>query len=470
VQRTSWAAGLELVGDDERCVALAGLLPVRLLAEQAGLRAGISAAMRRPGFDPDYDRGQVLVDLGLVQLAGGAAIGDFQALAHLQKLIGPVPSTPTVWRCLDEADAVHVARMHQAVRRFRRLWWGMLKSRPEGFPWLKVAGRELTGTTVIDLDASVVKVASDQKENAKPTYKGGVGFVPNLATCDNVDDILVIDPRPGNATSNDAADNIAALTAAIAAIPGTYRRKVLVRLDGAGFSHKLLEHIASGGAVKGRSWEFSVGWACTDRELDAIDRAPKTLWQKGIDQDGTILDDTRVADITGLLDLSEWTQKIPNLRIIARDEPLHPKYTKRASDREKTRGRRYQLIAINASTGQVAWLDARHRSHVHVEDDVKQAKAIGMDRWPSRHWKVNVAWIAVVAMAASLLAAFRHLALPDGDLRKASIKTLRYRLFEVPARITRGQRKTWLHLPADWPWTPTLTATWQTIKTLPIPT
>src|SRR5664280_177632 len=119
--------------------------------------------------------------------------------------------------------------------------------------------------------------------------------------------------------------------------------------------------------------------------------------------------------------------------------------------------------------GQVAWLDARHRSHVHVEDDVKQAKAIGMNRWPSRHWKVNVAWIAVVAMAGSLLAAFRHLGLPDGDLRKASIQTLRFRLFEVPGRITYGQRKTWLHLPADWLWTPILTTAWQTIKTLPIP-
>lgn len=73
-------------------------------------------------------------------------------------------------------------------------------------------------------------------------------------------------------------------------------------------------------------------------------------------------------------------------------------------------------------------------------------------------------------MAASLLAAFRHLGLPDGDLRKASIKSLRFRLFEVPGRITYGQRKTWLHLPADWPWTPDLTASWQTIKTLPIPT
>lgn len=469
MQRTGWARGLELIGDDERCVALAGLLPVRLLAERSGLTAGITAAMRRPGHDPDYDRGQVLVDLGLVLLAGGQAIGDFQALAHLTQLIGPVPSTPTVWRSLDEAGELQVARIHRAVCRFRRIWWGMLAARPEGFPWLRVAGRELTGTTVIDLDASVVLASSDKKENAKATYKGGVGFVPNLATCDNVDDILVIDPRPGNATSNDAADNIAALNAAVAAIPGAYRRNVLVRLDGAGFSHKLLEHIATGGGLKGRRWEFSVGWSCTDREIDAIDKTPRKMWRPGIDQDGKPLTGTWVADITGLLDLTEWTEKIPGLRIIARDEPLHPKYTKRANDREKARGRRYQLIAVNATTGQVAWLDARHRSHVHVEDDVKQAKAIGLNRWPSRHWKVNVAWTAVVAMAGSLLAAFRHLGLPDGDLRKASIKTLRFRLFEVPGRLTRGQRKTYLHLRTDWPWTPDLTTAWQTIKTLPIP-
>jgi hypothetical protein len=237
-----------------------------------------------------------------------------------------------------------------------------------------------------------------------------------------------------------------------------------------GFSHRLLEHIAAGGGVKGRTWEFSVGWSCTGREIDAIDQAPKQVWQPGIDQDGTVLADTWVADITGLLDLSEWHEKIPGLRIIARDEPLHPKYRKRASDREKARGRRYQLTAVNAVTGQVAWLDARHRSHVHVEDDVKQAKALGLNRWPSRHWTINVAWTQVVALAATLLAAFRHLGLHPGPLRQAAPKTLRFRLFNVPGRLTRGQRKTWVHLPTDWPWTDDLITAWQAVKAIPAPT
>jgi len=176
---------------------------------------------------------------------------------------------------------------------------------------------------VVDLDASIVCVRG-LKENAQPTYKGGIGFCPNLATCDNTDDMLAIDPRPGGATSNCATDNIALLDLAVSRLPGRYRRRVLVRLDGAGFSHALLDHIAAGGGVRGRDWEFSVGWSCTDTETDAIERLPKGAWEAGIGQNGDLVHDTFVADLTGLLDLGSWHTTIPDLRIMVRDEPLHP--------------------------------------------------------------------------------------------------------------------------------------------------
>jgi Transposase DDE domain group 1 len=469
VQATSWADGLELVGDDDRLVGFAGALPLRLLAERTGLRAGLSTAMARRGFNPGYDRGQVLIDIALTQILGGESISDFQGLRHLAPVIGPVPSTPTVWRALAEIGELQLKRLNAATISFRRHWWGLLAERRQGFPWLSVAGRELTGITVVDLDASLVFAASD-KENSQPTYKGGTGFCPNLATCDNTDDMLAIDPRPGGATSNCAADNIALLDLAVSRLPGRYRRRVLVRLDGAGFSHQLLEHIASGGGMKGRDWEFSVGWSCTDTEMNAIAQLPTQAWTGGIDQNGDPIDDTRVADLTGLLDLRRWHDKIPDLKIIVRDEPLHPRYRKRATEREKQLGRRYQLIAVNTKTGQLAWLDARHRSHVHVENDVKQAKDLGLNRWPSRHWAINVAWTQVVALAANLLACYRLLALPEGELRDAAPKLLRYRLLHLPARLTRGQRKRWLHLRADWPWTDDVINTWRAVNALPAPT
>ena len=155
---------------------------------------------------------------------------------------------------------------------------------------------------------------------------------------------------------------------------------------------------------------------------------------------------------------------------MVREEPLHPRYRKRATEREIKLGKRYQLIAATAQQGQLAWLDVRHRSHVHVENNVKQAKALGLNRWPSRRWAVNVAWTQVVAVAANLLACFRHLALPPGELGEASPKLLRFRFLHVPARLTRGQRKRWLHLRADWPWTCGLIAAWNAVRTLPAPT
>jgi len=307
----------------------------------------LSQAMARPGFDPVYDRGQVLIDMAVAQVLGAEAISDFQGLRHLRPVTGPVPSNPTMWRALAEVEGVQLTRVNAAVTTFRRHWWGLLASRPQGFPWLTVAGRELSGVTVVDLDASVVFAAS--RRTPSPLNKGGVGFCPNLATCDNTDDVLVIDPRPGGATSNCAGDNIALLDLAVSRLPGRYRRRVLVRLDGAGFSHALLEHIAAGGGTKGRAWEFSVGWSCTDREMNAIEQLPKSAWTTGIDQNGDTVHDTFVADLTGLLDLDGWHRKIPGLRIIVRDEPGHPRYRKRATEREKQLGRRYQLVATNTT-------------------------------------------------------------------------------------------------------------------------
>jgi hypothetical protein len=52
--------------------------------------------MRRPGFDPIYDRGQLLGDRAVAQILGAEAISDFQGLRHLAPVTGPVPSTPTV--------------------------------------------------------------------------------------------------------------------------------------------------------------------------------------------------------------------------------------------------------------------------------------------------------------------------------------------------------------------------------------
>jgi hypothetical protein len=71
------------------------------------------------------------------------------------------------------------------------------------------------------------------------------------------------------------------------------------------------------------------------------------------------------------------------------------------------------------------------------------ARGTGLDRFPSRSFAINQAWLAVVMLAVDLIAWTQHLLL-SGELAKAEPKTMRYRLLHVAARLTSGQRRLWL--------------------------
>jgi hypothetical protein len=61
--------------------------------------------------------------------------------------------------------------------------------------------------------------------------------------------------------------------------------------------------------------------------------------------------------------------------------------------------------------------------------------------------------------------------LPEGsELAAAEPKKLRYRLLHVAARITRGQRNTYLRLQGTWPWARDLAAAFARLAALPAPT
>jgi hypothetical protein len=101
-----------------------------------------------------------------------------------------------------------------------------------------------------------------RKENAAGTYKSGFGFHPLGCWCANTGESLAMELRPGNAGSNTAADHISGLSAALAQIPAAFRRKVIVRLDGAGAGHDFIEHM-TGLEIPGVTLLFTCGWTIT---------------------------------------------------------------------------------------------------------------------------------------------------------------------------------------------------------------
>jgi hypothetical protein len=83
---------LTVTADGSGVVPLAGAAAVRLLADRVGLTAALSRTVRRRRFVPTHDRGQVLVDVATVLVAGGEAIADIDTLRHQAPLLGRVAS------------------------------------------------------------------------------------------------------------------------------------------------------------------------------------------------------------------------------------------------------------------------------------------------------------------------------------------------------------------------------------------
>ncbi len=173
---------------------------------------------------------------------------------------------------------------------------------------------------VLDVDATLVTTHSE-KERAAPTFKGGFGYHPLAVWCDNTQEMLAVALRPGNAGSNTVADHIDVLTRAIAQVPASYRKHMLVRADGAGSSHGLLDWLTEQGTRRGRTLEYSVGFASTGKVRDAIAKLPKKVWITAVDVDGNVREGGDVAEITALLDLTGWPT---GMRLIVRRERPHP--------------------------------------------------------------------------------------------------------------------------------------------------
>ena len=267
--------------------------------------------------------------------------------------------------------------------------------------------------------------------------------------------------RPGNAGSNTTADHLEVLAAAITQIPRAHRKNVLIRADGAGASHALLDWLTTQNQIRGRRVEYSIGFAITEALRHAIMLVPEKVWTPALDADGGVRAGGDVAELSGLLDLSRWPA---GMRVIVRRERPHP--GAQLSIFEEADGWRYQAFVTNTSTGQLAFLEARHRAHARVEDRIRHAKDTGLNRFPSRDYQINTAWLTAVGIAADLIAWLRLLALSN-DLAKAEPKALRYRLLHVPARLTRSARRRHLRLPASWPWVEDLVAVFARIAAIP---
>jgi hypothetical protein len=117
-----------------------------------------------------------------------------------------------------------------------------------------------------------------------------------------------------------------------------------------------------------------------------------------------------VAEITYLL--ADWLAACgwpPDMRIFARRRRLADgeQPTLFAAD-----GYKFSAFVTNTTGLGHQLLDARHRQHARVEDDVRTTKHTGLSHFPSKFWEANLGWAQAICIGVDLLAWLKLL----GDL------------------------------------------------------
>jgi len=397
-----------------------------------------------------HDPGKMLADLAIAVALGGDCAADVAVVRAQPGLFGQVASDATVSRLIatlatDVDAAVAAIRSARADAR-ARVW---ARQRPVGGR----AGSQV----IVDLDATLV-TAHSEKECAAPTFKYGFGFHPMLAFCDHGEqgsgEPLAAMLRPGSAGSNNAADHIAVLDAALAQLPASERTRVLVRTDTGGGVKEFLHHITDQGL------HYSVGFYGMPPVVEALSKVPRQAWRAALDGDGLPREGAQVAELTRYLPdtLRGWPA---GMRVIARRERPHPGAQLRLTDAD---GWRITCFATNTRRWSIADLEVRHRQRARAEDRIRNLKDTGLRNLPFHGFGQNQIWLEIVCLAADLLVWTQTLAFTDQPARRWEPKRLRLRLLHVAGRIICSGRRYRLRLPRGWPWNHLIENGWATLQ------
>jgi hypothetical protein len=122
--------------------------------------------------------------MALTLAGGGECCLDIEQLRIGDDLFGSVPSNTTVIRAFHEITPETRAAIAGAIAEVRSAVWRRSSATTGSSP------------VILDIDASLVEIHSENKEQAEPTFKGGYGFHPMFCFSDATGETLGALLRP----------------------------------------------------------------------------------------------------------------------------------------------------------------------------------------------------------------------------------------------------------------------------------
>ena len=453
VQVSHRFAAESAVFDEDSLVSLAGLVPVMRLAEQTGLgrlfseRVRIAVPRIKSGSANPAPK---LTTLIAGMCAGADSIDDIDVLRSggMKTVFGGVYAPSTIGTLLREFSFGHARQLESVLGQHLVALCGRVDLLPGA-----------DQRVFVDIDSLLRPVYGHAKQGASYGHskiagkqvlrKGLSPLATTISTSGSAPVIAGMRLRAGKTGSGKGAGRMVASAIGTARAVGV-RGQILVRGDSAYGSRAVVAACVRHGA------QFSLVMTrntAVERAIAAIDEAAWTpVCYPGAVKDpdtGAWISDAEVAEIAYTAFAS--TPDAITARLVVRrvkdarfPDALFPLW-------------RYHPFFTNTDLP-IEQADITHRQHAIIETVFADLIDGPLAHIPSGRFGANSAWVLCAAIAHNLLRAAGVLA---GDQHtRARGSTLRRRIVNVPARLTRPQRRPVLHLPTHWPWSKAWLALW----------
>ena len=359
-----------------------------------------------------YNPFEYIYPLILMQQSGGRVIDDIKEIRMDEALktilkIDVIPTADAIIKYLHKMGTTG----EEAIRKINKKYLKrFLKS---------IKNEEL----ILDIDATFIEA---HKNTAKWSYKKAPGYMPMVGHI-NGGYVIDVDFRDGNIAPADK--NLEFIKQCIMQLP-IGKKFDRVRIDSAGYQAKIFNY-------------------CDEQDIKftisaPLDKSIQTVINEVNDDDWKQLGKSKIERVAQVVHTMGNTKNSFRLIIVKKDiTPMLPTLEDTLTDEQKEQyyQEMHYCIATNDNDLSVEEIIKLHRQRGETsENKIKELKnGFNMSYLPTSNFEANSFYFAIGTLSYNLFLLFKQIL--DSRLRKHTVKTIRYKLYNIAGKVVYHARQ-----------------------------
>jgi len=401
---------------NEKLTAHAGLAVAHEFHLGLGLDRLVDERLPGPGSNRGYRPSEVVLPLVLMLQGGGRDLEDIAVIARDEALraaagLVKMPASTTLGDWLRRTGESQAAMSGLAVVQ-------------DGLTACRHKPDARTDYT-LDVDTTIIEA---HKQDATRAYEGTVGYQPMVGFLDETRWLLHDEFRTGSASPQ--AGGVEFITTCRRRMPSG-KRIAEVRSDSAFYNHEVTDY------CHGEKIIYTIGADWDPAVQTAYDAIPLDAWTPMPSEKGEPV--CEAAETVHTFNAGHHSFRLVFVRDIDTQGHLFA----------GTRRGRGIITNAPAEKRNAAEVVAHYNRRGTMENHIKELKhGFGMHSLPCGQQAANAAWFRIGALAYNLFLFEQAFGLPP-ELLHATVATVRWRLYQVAARLVRHARSIILKVATD---------------------